>query len=88
MPPIGGLNDRCGPGAPQRAHSPKLGAYPATASDRSRKASSTSDGVALAAGQHPQAADQQQVLLDGRFEVLTGQPVGRLEHRRARGVAR
>ena len=30
------------PGTPQRAHSPKAGAYPATASERSRKASRTS----------------------------------------------
>jgi len=33
------------PGAPQRAHSCRAGAYPATASERSKKASSTSPGA-------------------------------------------
>jgi hypothetical protein len=32
------------PAVPQRAHSSRVGAYPATASERSRKASSTSRG--------------------------------------------
>ena len=34
--PLAMLNARCGPGAPHRAQSWKLGAQPATASERSR----------------------------------------------------
>ena len=44
MPPAPALKLRCGPAAPQRAQSSKVGAYPATASDRSRNESRISVG--------------------------------------------
>ncbi len=46
-PPAAMASARCGPGSPQRAQSVKLGAQPATASERSRNASSTSPGSRL-----------------------------------------
>ena len=50
------------PDAPQRAHSCRAGAYPATASERSRKASSTSRGSCSSVAEGTQAADEEQQL--------------------------
>ena len=75
------------PRAPQRAHSCRAGAYPATASERSRKASSTSRGSCSPSPEGAQAADEEQQLAQRRLLLHRGEPLGRLQHRHARRVA-
>ena len=81
------LNARCGPG---RAAARAVGDRRRPAGEamaRSRKASSTSDGVALAVGQRPQRAEGQQVQPQRRLALLGGEPLGGLGDRAGRGVA-
>ena len=84
IPPLGIENARCGPSAPQRAHWPKDGDQPATASDRQQVGVEDELAVVVLADQGTQSGHEQGELLDRRLALLGREPLGRLEHRRAR----